>query len=361
MLTKARELRHLAAWFCVQPENMSRGSQELLEAIGGHLDRVESAARARRSGWQRLSPSAHGPSIERALGHLDAAEAHLLRLAPPEYLRGQLPSVQAHVNRYLPKNDPRRLRIEKLAREIEAPARGGEKPRIRDFERDAIVAAYHAASSQRRRDLGRLRSFFRVLVGATVFLTAIAIAIGVVGTVRPYAVPLCFHPVEQGKVVCPTEETAALENGAPAVRSAGATAATPSSSDADIDDTVRATATRGDILIVELVGLIAAALASAAALRGIRGTSTPYRVPLALALLKLPTGALTAVLGLLLMRGGFVPGLSALDTSAQILAWALVFGYAQQLLTGLVDRQAHGVLNDVGGSGAAGDRKSSGV
>jgi hypothetical protein len=45
------------------------------------------------------------------------------------------------------------------------------------------------------------------------------------------------------------------------------------------------------------------------------------------------------------MRGQFVPGLSALDTSAQILAWTLVFGYAQQLLTRVVDQQAHTVLD----------------
>lgn len=44
------------------------------------------------------------------------------------------------------------------------------------------------------------------------------------------------------------------------------------------------------------------------------------RSPVVLALLKLPTGALTAPLGLLLMRGGFVPGLSALDSPAQIIA-----------------------------------------
>jgi hypothetical protein len=92
-------------------------------------------------------------------------------------------------------------------------------------------------------------------------------------------------------------------------------------------------------------------------LRGLRGTSTPYRVPLALALLKLPAGALTAVVGLLLMRGGFVPGLSALDTSAQIIAWAVLFGYAQQLLTQLVDRQANGVLSNVAGRGAGGERE----
>ena len=55
--------------------------------------------------------------------------------------------------------------------------------------------------------------------------------------------------------------------------------------------------------------------------------------------MKIPLGALTAVLGLVLMSGGFVPGLSALDTSAQILAWALVFGFSQQLLTRLVDQR----------------------
>ncbi len=73
----------------------------------------------------------------------------------------------------------------------------------------------------------------------------------------------------------------------------------------------------------------------------IRGTSTPYSLPVALALLKLPTGALTALLGLLLMRGNFVPGLSALDSSAQIIAWAIVFGYAQQLLTRCRPAGAH--------------------
>ncbi|MFE5242727.1 MULTISPECIES: hypothetical protein [unclassified Streptomyces] len=70
---------------------------------------------------------------------------------------------------------------------------------------------------------------------------------------------------------------------------------------------------------------------------------------MALALLKLPTGALTAVLGLLLMRGAFVPGLSALDSSAQIIGWAIIFGYSQQIFTRLVDRQGQAVLDAVGG------------
>jgi hypothetical protein len=55
------------------------------------------------------------------------------------------------------------------------------------------------------------------------------------------------------------------------------------------------------------------------------------------------------VLGLVLMRGGFVPGLTALDTTPQIIAWAVVFGASQQLFTGMVDRQAQTVLESVGG------------
>ena len=116
------------------------------------------------------------------------------------------------------------------------------------------------------------------------------------------------------------------------------------------------TVSRWDLWLVEIIGLVAAGVASAFALRGIRGTSTPYGLPVALAFLKLVTGALTAFLGLLLMRGGFVPGLSALDSSAQILSWAIVFGYSQQLFTRFVDQQANNVLDGVGGRGAAGDR-----
>ncbi|HSK95901.1 MAG TPA: hypothetical protein VK891_04715 [Euzebyales bacterium] len=35
----------------------------------------------------------------------------------------------------------------------------------------------------------------------------------------------------------------------------------------------------------------------------------------------------------------------------QVLAWALVFGYAQQLFTRLVDQQGHTVLDSVRGAG----------
>jgi hypothetical protein len=63
-------------------------------------------------------------------------------------------------------------------------------------------------------------------------------------------------------------------------------------------------------------------------------------------MLKIFTGALTAFLGIVLVRAAFIPGLSALDSSAQIIAWSVVFGYAQQLFTRAVDQQAENLLSE---------------
>ena len=78
----------------------------------------------------------------------------------------------------------------------------------------------------------------------------------------------------------------------------------------------------------------------------VRGTSTPYAVTIVAALFEVSTGALTAVFGLLLIRGQFAPGIT-LTSTPQIVAWALVFGGAQQTFTMLIDRQAQTVLNNV--------------
>lgn len=99
--------------------------------------------------------------------------------------------------------------------------------------------------------------------------------------------------------------------------------------------------------IVAGLGLVGGSLAAVFALRKVRGSSTPYDLPLTAAFLKVPTGALTAVVGMLLLGGGFVPGLSALDSQRQILACDLLLGYGQQLATQLVDKQAQIVLNAV--------------
>ena len=344
--TKVIELRSLAAITREATRRHYREDGELWLRISDQLEVAQRAADARdRRPWvKKAFWPMDAVALESTLGNIDAVETSLLRMASRDQLIGRLPTVRAKVNRYLPSNDPRRMRLDKISRASKKDHFG-----LTQDKREAVVSAYHAAASQRRRDLVRAGSFFGVLAAAAVVLAAIALAVGIIGAVAPGKLPMCFHAESNGSyaVVCPTATTPATKQGAPEERPAG-----------DLDDGIRATAGGADVAIVELVGLLAAALAAAAALRGLRGTSTPYRIPLALAALKLPAGAVTAVAGLLLMQGGFVPGLSALDTRAQIIAWALIFGYSQQLLTRLIDRQAHGVLTEVGGRGSDGARPS---
>jgi hypothetical protein len=293
------------------------------------------------------------------MSNLDAAESNLLQFAPPAYLLGQIPSLLKHVQCHLIKTDPRRLEFERTAQKLgikdpEHPLVGMKEQTLGDRlakveeERGQIVAATRAASSAALREQVRVRSFRNVLVVTTVLMTMLAIGVALIGFLQPTMIPLCFAPQASGEamVVCPTAQSASF----PVTVQTSPSGVPTGSQVQDIDDAVKATATPQDILVVELLGLTAASVSAAAAIRRIRGSSERYGLPVALAVLKLPTGAITAFLGLLLMRGQFVPGLTALDTSAQILAWAVVFGYAQQLFTRLVDQQGQTVLNSVRGA-----------
>jgi hypothetical protein len=95
------------------------------------------------------------------------------------------------------------------------------------------------------------------------------------------------------------------------------------------------------------MGVLGAALSATLAVQKLRGTATPYSIPVSLALFKLPAGALTAIAGLLLIKGGFVPGFSQLDSQGQILAYAIVFGVAQHVVTRLADQRADDVLSSL--------------
>ena len=354
-LTRAQELDSLCSWMIAnQPKKINAS---LIHGIDSHIEAARQAGSVAPLNPKRyLHWPRHGSLRERAMSNLDAAEAHLLNIAPAGYLLGQMPSLLQHVRRHLMPGDSRREELGRIAvriglndpdhpqMQVAASVPYEERKRIVEQERVQIVAAMRAASSASLREQVRVRSFRNVLVVTTVVMSLLAIALAITGIRYPTLLPVCFAPEEAGsvEVVCPTQQAGPF----PTDRTGTTALETAWDFDVVVEHTVRP----WDLLLVELIGLAAAAVAAAAAIRKIRGSSERYGVPLALAALKLPTGALTAFLGLLLMRGEFVPGLSALDTSAQILAWALVFGYAQQLFTRLVDQQGQTVLNSVRGA-----------
>jgi hypothetical protein len=102
------------------------------------------------------------------------------------------------------------------------------------------------------------------------------------------------------------------------------------------------------VAAVALMGLLGGSLSAAVFIRGLYlNNSTPYNVAVPLALSKLPAGAMTSVLGMVLLAGDFVPGFTAVDKQGQVLAYAILFGFAQQLFTQLLDRRAERLLANV--------------
>jgi hypothetical protein len=260
-----------------------------------------------------------GAGIERAWRTVHGAEALVATLQSLETIRVRYPDVMADARHLLRSGDPRRRAVERWL-----SGRGAASdPKT---ERARYVAALVWVNSEADKAQARVRSFRNVLIAVTLAMAVVATGLVVVGIFAPDALPVCVEPTagEAGVVdqqaisepICPTGGDE------------------PS---------------RGDVPLVAFVGLVGASLASTVAIRRIRGTSTPYSVPLALAVLKLPTGSLTALAGLVLIQGEFVPGLSALDAPAQVLSYSIILGYGQEVFTRMVDRQGQRVLSSTPG------------
>lgn len=278
------------------------GGAEIQQGVERLLERATKAAY-----WQDPHPTRWsnwwcGTLVEAAYESLHAAEALLVSLYDDAEVDAEVPDAIARVEAGVHRDDPRRLAVRSLA-----DMRSG--PRKRAALRRAVTIGFEAVDRRH----AQVRSFRNIVLLTSLLVTALMAAVGVVLTLSPEAVPLCFKDAAS-PLACPS----------------GGSDPGPL-----------------DIWVVMLLGLLGGALAAAVSIRTIRGTSTPYDVPVALACLKVPAGAATAVAALIFIRGEFVPGLSALDNQEQILAYALVFGYAQQLLTKLIDRQAQDVLDAV--------------
>ncbi|MGH3241141.1 MAG: hypothetical protein ACRDNL_12235 [Spirillospora sp.] len=326
-------VRELRAQMAVRRDDggVSVRDADLLRAAEHALARTEQVIDHARH--RRHLTASH---VTTAQLHLNSARSLWMRTLPPRELLCCLPAMFAVVRQHLTASDEHRIFVERIARLVHDAQREGRAIRVSEADLITTVDAADAAREAALREKLRAGNFVRIVHWITVFLFVLAIGIGVLSALSKSAVPLCFNPAPSPgargdfSVVCPTH----TEPSVPADQLAEET---------------RRTTGWADYIVVEFVGLVAAGIAAATALRKIRGTATAFGIPVGLAMLKLPTGALTAVLGLLLMRGSFIPGLNALDSSAQIIAWAVVLGYSQELFTKFVDRQGQAVLDSVHG------------
>jgi hypothetical protein len=249
-----------------------------------------------------------GALVDAANQNLHAARAQMIDVYDDAEIAAEIPSALNRMQQTMHRDEVRR-------RMADSGITSDVIARQRAFLRRAIEDSYDALDRQYE----RLRSFRNIiLLLALCIAVLVAITIVVVWT-NPVFMPLCF-PSDglaadgSSTLNCPTGEGFGVPHG-------------------------------NDIVVVALLGLLGGALAAAVSIRNLRGTSTPYDVPVALSLLKVPLGAFTAIVGLVAIQGDFVPGLSALDSQQQILAYALVLGYGQQVFTYTLDRRAQTLLD----------------
>ena len=272
-------------------------SDVLLEDARQRLDQAERII----DGKPSLLGVWTGADIEATWMRIHAIEVALVRLSTPQVIRAKLPRIVDDGALLLGNEHPR----VKVLRAYQ------KKLHWNGNERECLAQSVRAVYEESDKENVRLRSFRNVLLGATLSLAILAISFAIFGAVSPAAIDRLADLSSSGSP----------PPGRPSA---------PSST---------------DILVIEMLGLISATLVGAVAIRRIHGTSTAYGVPMASLLLKLPTGALTALAGILMIRAGIVSALPA--TGDHWPAYALLFGASQQGFTGLVDRQARNVLSSV--------------
>jgi hypothetical protein len=282
----------------------------------------------------------NGSLVEATWASIHEGDVQLVGLLPDDQLLGRMPSAISMIQTCLPSDDPRRAALEKWwdsrcdASNTAAPPRRFWRrtdheaipPRtLTDEHRELISAALRAAYQVVDNDHSSVRSFRNILLGAVLTIGVLLVGLGLIGAARPGVIPLCVTPTattaqtgstSPARVICPTGERDATATGQG----------------------------RGDVLVVELLGLVGAALAGVVALSGSQQVEIPYSLTVAQALLKATAGATTAVLGVMFFSAGILPNVGAMPSQASILTYAALFGYGQQLFTRVIDQRADAVL-----------------
>jgi hypothetical protein len=289
---------------------------ETRAAVRSHVAEARAACRPTGRRKRRgLRDQWRGASVERAYLHLHAAKIFLVDVLPDDEFAAIVPEVSTRLGMALDRNDPRRIEGERMIQNNTGVAR-------RAAVKQAMETAYDASDEE----YVRLRDFRNIIVLAAGAITVLTALLVILVARWPQAIPLCFDPAV----------TASTGPGQPAPVAAGVC---PSGNGHQ--------PTFGDILIVAGLGALGGALGALIGIRKLRGTSTPYSVSTALAVLKVPSGAMTTIIGMLLLAGGFVPGLTSLDSQRQILSYALLFGIAQHLVTRVADNRAQEILDNL--------------
>lgn len=251
--------------------------------------------------WEQVRVTVTGTRPDEAWQALHDASEAMLMLYDEQALRRQAPRLETQLA-HLDDGDGRLLDYKKLIdglRDTSTPTDADTRARLRDLSQ-----ATHQASDRYQRDVRALRN--NLYIASLAVLLAL-LAAGIVHALNPQIFSLCAAKATAlGNDLC--------ANGG--VHSGGY-----------------------EVVGAASMGILGGLLSAIVPfVRGDR-ISSRYRVFMAQMALKVTAGALSGVLGVLLLQSGLLVGLAP-QQGSKIYAYAAFFGFAQQLLTGFIDRYA---------------------
>ncbi|MBO3087054.1 hypothetical protein [Cellulomonas dongxiuzhuiae] len=283
-------------------ERRTAAARAARDICAGELDVAQAAIDQAVSG-EREPRARRDARIEFAWHAVHRARAMLPLIVPDDALGSQYLYAVERVGRMRPRNGELLSRLTRLART--APATEAHRHTLSY----ALSAAYGAADREYRQMRHLRDRLMRVAWATTVALLVVVAA----GTLVPTLFPLCLE---------------------------GAAAACPAGG---------ATPTAGDVASVAALGMVGAGITAVVAVRRTRPSLSPYRITPALGWLRIPFGGIVAVVGVMVLQAQIVTGFVGLATRQEIAVYALVFGFAQEAVTRLLENRA-AVLQDAVGT-----------
>ncbi|GEL94706.1 hypothetical protein [Cellulomonas composti] len=305
------ELRRQAAAVRLEvPPRMPPGAPADPDLVRGHLDAVEVIL---------SDQGGDGAPAEAAWKALHDGQALLPLVVPQDALPLHLVDAQRRAGRRLPAGSPVRRAVEspRLAARV---AKGKATTADRLVLHRAMSDAFEVGDSDHAQQRSWVRRIWFMFVVAVVALGA---AVGF-AYLFPVTMPLCAPHAAMA--------AQAVADGGSA--SDAATAVCPSGGTAPTGD---------DALTIAFLGALGACLVVIAAVRRSQPSTSPYSLTPALSALRIPFGGLTALIGILLLQSGAVPGIVGLATISQMAVYAVIFGFAQETVTRLLENRARDV------------------
>lgn len=337
VLTRAAELRESAKLAAlareltfgndgqVQPGSASDAPRlmEIYQHVITAAEAAEAAAKQSAGLWSWWS-WLRGSQVEEAWGKLHQGDALLIDLQTDEQLFGGMPGTVGLVQAYLQADNSRRVALEQWWTPFAKAPIPQPAPAVGAAQRELITTTLRAAYAAADSEHSRVRTFRNMLLGTSLAIGMLLVVLGIVGAASPASVSLCVPKPASTTTVLP--------------------AATPTMLICPTGERHQDKGpSGGDVFVVELVGLVGAALAGVRALSGSQQATTPYSLAVVQATLKAAAGSTSAVVGVVFLSAGILPALGPIPSQAAILAYAVIFGYAQQIVTGVVDKKADAI------------------